>query len=223
MNTTAPPETRTRLVRPLIGAIAFLVFYAAVDPVNGLFSSGTLPLPGAPADEVYTYLTTNGTASIMTGALQLLSVAGLAVFVGSAVPRVAGADGTARQIVNVVGWLAVAAMAVSAVLAIILGVGASFLGEDAAVAVRMISFYTGGVVHVVALGVFLFGLSRFTGWTRPMLVMAWIGAVPAVLSIASVFWSPLSVLLPLGRVLVMVALVTAGVSLVRGRSLTVSR
>lgn len=225
MTVTPPPVTRTRLVAPLIGAIAFLAFYVAVDPVSGLFGDGSLPLPGAPAAEVYAYLTANGAASMVTGVLQALSVAGLALVVGSAVPRVAGSgtDVAARRVAGITGRLAVAAMTVSAALAILLGLIAPSLTIDAAVASRTVSFLAGGVVHVVALGVLLLSLSRLTGWTRPVRVMAWIGAVPAVLSIASVFWSPLSVLLPLGRVLAMVALVTAGVSLARGRSRVVDR
>jgi hypothetical protein len=218
--TDAQAPTRTRVLAPLFGATAFLVLYLAVDFATGAVQSGSRPLPGAPAGEVYDYLVANGVASILTGSLQALSVAGLGVFIATTVTRVAGrgTDAPVRRLALLSGWLAVAGMAVAAALAITFGVAAGGMSVDAVVTLRGVSFIAGGVVHVVALGVFVFTLTRLAGWTRPVRVMAWIGAVPAVLSILSVFWFYASALLPLGRVLCMVALVVAGVSLARGRS-----
>jgi hypothetical protein len=206
---------RMRAFPTLLGAVAFLVIYLAVSPVTNVIAP--LPLPDAPPAEVYAYFTDSGAASILTGVLQLLSVAGLAVFVTGCL-RLASAAPQRRGF-RVLGWLAVAAMAVSCAIAIFLGVGASTLSSDAVMAWRQASFYTGGVVHVVALGGLALTLALWPGWTRPVRVVAWIAAVPALLSIASLIWYYASILLPVGRLLAMVAFIVAGGSLVRGRSL----
>ncbi|MFL1375941.1 hypothetical protein [Nocardiopsis protaetiae] len=211
------PTPRTFV--PLLGALGFLIFYLAVGPVAGMFAVGDIPRPGTPAEEVYAFLTANGTASVVTAILQTLSVLGLAVVVARTVRTPSReADTVPRRVAAVAGWTAVAAMLVSAVTAVVLSVLVPQLSVEAAVNVRSVSFVTGGVVHVVALGVFVAALAGSGGWSRPVRVTAWIAAVPAVLSLVSVLWPMAMALLPLGRLLGMAALVVAGVSLVRGRS-----
>lgn len=207
-----------RPVSPLLGAIAFLAFYLAVDFAASAVSTGTMPLPGAPADEVYEYFSANTGASILTGVLQTLSVLGLAVVVAGPVTRAGRASGGRRRGALIAGTTAVAAMLVSSGLAITSGVVADSASVDTVVALRNAGFYSGGVVHVVALGLFVLAVTRIRGWTRPVRVMGRIAGVPSVLSIASLLWFYASPLLPAGRVLSMVCLVVAGVSLVRGRT-----
>lgn len=221
MSRSDAPQTmspiRRKPVSPLLGAIAFLAFYLAVDFASSAVSTGTMPLPGDPADEVYEYFTANTTASILTGGLQTLSVLGLAVVVVGPATRAGRSVGRRRGAVFA-GATAVAAMLVSSGLAVTSGVIAESASVDTVVALRDAAFYSGGVVHVVALGLFVLAVTRIKGWTRPVRVMGWIAGVPAVLSIASLLWFYASPLLPLGRVLSMVCLVVAGVSLVRGRT-----
>lgn len=211
------PTPRTLV--PLLGALGFLLCYLAVGPVAGNFAVGDVPRPGSPAEEVYAYLAANGTASVVTGILQTLSVLGLAVVVAGTVRTPSGeADTVPRRVAAVAGWTAVAAMLVSAATAVVLAPLVPQLSVEAAVNARTVSFVTGGVVHVVALGVFVAALAGSGGWTRPVRVTAWVAAVPGVLSLVSVLWPMAMVLLPLGRLAGMVALVVAGVSLARGRS-----
>lgn len=89
---------------------------------------------------------------------------------------------------------------------------------DTLVTARNVTFIAGGVVHVVALGLFVGFLSQLPGWTRPVRVFGLIAAIPAVLSIASTMWFYASVLLPAGRLLCMVWLVVGGISVLRGRT-----
>ncbi|GAA2273719.1 hypothetical protein GCM10009853_029460 [Glycomyces scopariae] len=208
---------RTRAVTPLLGAIAFLVLYLAVDVAVGAVSTGTMPLPGAPAGEVYDYLRANTTGSILTGVLQGLSVLGLAVVVAGPAAKVGGADGRRRAAVAA-GALAVVAMLVSAGLSIAMGLVAESSSVDTVTALRNAGFYTGGVTHVVALGVFVWLATRGAAWTRPVRVMGWVAAVPAVLSVLSLLWFYASPFLPVGRLLCMVCLVVVGISLARGAS-----
>lgn len=211
-----PAGTRPRPITPLLGAIAFLVCYLAVDVAAGAVRTGAMPLPGDPADAVYEYLRANTTASILTGALQALSVLGLAVVTAGPATRIGSRRGPAVAL----GAIAVAAMLASAGLSIATGIVAPSSSVDTVVALRDAGFYTGGAAHVVALGLFVLLVSRAEGWTRPVKVMGWIAGVPAVLSILSVLWFYASPLLPVGRLLCMVFLIVAGASLARGRSWT---
>ena len=211
-----PTRSRARTTAPLIGAAAFLLIYLAVSPVANAIAP--LPMPDAPVADVYAYFTDHGAASIVTGLLQLLSVAGFALFVRASLRQVT--DSPRRRAGLALGSIAVAAMLVSCAVAIILPLAADGLTPDTVDTWRQVSFYAGGVVHVVALGGVALVIALWNAWTKPVRVMAWIAAVPALLSVTSLFWYYASILLPAGRVLAMIAFIVAGVSLIRGRSLT---
>ena len=212
---TAPSGARTRSVTALIAALAFLIFYLLVSPVAGAIAP--LPLPDAPTDEVVAYFTEHGTASVVTGGLQLLSVAGLAVFLWAI--RCHGPQTRARDLCMSSGWIAIAAMGLSGAIAIGLPLVVSVLSPGGVEVARQASFVAGGVVHVVALGAAALTIGLWRSWSRPVRVTAWIAAVPALLSVTSVFWYYASILLPAGRLLTMTAFIVAGVSILRGRSL----
>ncbi|WP_086824208.1 hypothetical protein [Allokutzneria sp. NRRL B-24872] len=201
--------TEIRPAAPLVGAASFLALYLSVDFATSPLREGDMPLPGAPVPEVYEFLVNNSASSIVGGILQFASVIGFLLFFRRVSTKPLGAFA---------GWTAVVSMVLTAVLMIVLGSFAPSLSPELASTVRGISFTLGGVVHVVALGVFLLvEVARAGGWTKAVRVTAWVGAVPAMLSISSTVWFMASILLPLGRVLSMIALVTAGVSLLRGR------
>lgn len=210
-----PTRTKTRGVIALIGALAFLVFYLLVSPVADAIAP--LPLPDAPTAEVYAYFTDHGTASVVTGALQLLSVAGFAVFLCAG--RSNAPQSRARCTFTIFGWIAIIAMVLSCIIAIGLPLVAASMFPQTVEIARQVSFFAGGVVHIMALGAVALTLALWGSWTRPVRVMAWIAAVPALLSATSVLWYYASILLPAGRLLTMIAFIVAGVSLVRGRSL----
>ncbi|GAA1659463.1 hypothetical protein GCM10009830_00530 [Glycomyces endophyticus] len=216
MTESAPlaPLTRTRTTAPLLGAIAFLACYLAVDVAAGAVATGTMPLPGDSPDAVYDYLRANTTASILTGVLQGLSVLGLAVVVAGPATRVGGR----RRAAAAIGAVAVAAMLLSAGLSITTGLVAPSASADTVVALLNAGFYAGGAAHVVALGLFVLVLTGGDAWTRPVRVTGRIAGVPAVLSVLSLLWFYASPLLPVGRLLCMVALVVVGASLARGAS-----
>lgn len=206
-----------RTLSPLIGASIFFLFYLAASPIAGAFSVGELPLPGSSPVAVHDYLAANTTASLVTGILQGISGLGLAVVVAGPLPRVAGRN--LRLIGLIVGWIAVAAILTSAALSIVLGLIADTAGTDVVATVRTFNFSAGGVVHVVALGVFVLAVIAWRGWSTPVRVVAWIAGGLAVLSVLSIFIFYASLFLPLGRLACMIALVIAGLSLVRRRAL----
>jgi hypothetical protein len=205
----------TRTISPLIGAVLFLVLYLAVSPVAGAVSTDPLPLPGAPVEEVRAYLAANSASSLVTGILQGLSGLALALIVAGPLNRRAAAASRLLVVRRIAGWLAVAAIVTSAILSIVLGAVGSTAATDTLVAIRTASFLSGGVVHVVALGVFVLTFALDRGFGRPTRILAWIAGVLAVLSLLSTVIYYASLFLPLGRLACMVALVVAGVSVLR--------
>jgi hypothetical protein len=217
-----PANRNSRIVTPLLGALTFLLLYLAVSPVTARLQSGPMPLPGVPDDQVYAYLTTSIGASIATGILQGLSILGLAVVIASPITRVIRIDNPMpsprRALLVAIGVVAVAAMSVTVGLSLAMGAMAPTASPNTLITMRETAFIAGGVVHVLALGLFVGLLSRLPGWTRPVAIFGLIAAIPAVFSIASTVWFYASILLPVGRLLCMAWLVAAGISLVRGRT-----
>ncbi|WP_163541924.1 hypothetical protein [Occultella kanbiaonis] len=213
---------RTRTLSPLIGALAFLLCYLAVSPIAGAFSVGELPLPGSPPTQVHDYLAANTVPSLLTGLLQGLSGLGLAVVVAGPLTRQAAVDerrGWLAGLGRIAGWIAVAAILTSAALSIVLALVATTADTDLVSGIRNVSFYTGGVTHVVSLGVFVLAVVASGGLNRSVRVVAWIAGSLAVLSLLSIVIYYASLFLPLGRLTCMVALVVAGVSIARRGSL----
>jgi hypothetical protein len=68
---------------------------------------------------------------------------------------------------------------------------------------------------VFALGVFVLLASRTPGFGKPVRVLAYVAAVPALLSVVSLVWFQGAVFILLGRLLCMVWAVSAAVSSIR--------
>jgi hypothetical protein len=108
----------------MIGALAFVSFYLAMDFVHGAVATGDRPLPNDPDDIIYRYLVNDSAAVAASAAMMLVSVSGLATFLLAT-----------RRTLPVLpnpwgyrfGMLAVAAMAGSVVLSTVLAATASSL------------------------------------------------------------------------------------------------
>ncbi len=211
----------TRTSTPLIGALIFLLLYLAVSPVAGAFSIGDLPLPGSPPATVHDYLAVNTVPSLLTGLLQALSGIGLAVVVGS-LPRAVDTDAAPLRtgvLGRLAGWIAVAAILLSAALSVVLGLISPTATTDTVALIRNFSFYSGGVTHVVALGVFVLAILAFHRSGKALRVLAAIAGGLAVASVLSTVIFYASLFLPVGRLACMVVLVVAGIIVARGRSI----
>lgn len=217
---TAPTTTRVTRPSALIAApLGFLIAYLVVSPVSDALADRPLPLPGTGPSEVAAYFAANPAAVAASALLQVASVACLAVFIAALAPVLRGAGPEGAR-VPLLGYVAVAAIVVSSLLA---GAAAVVASRSAGVTyvLREASFYAGGVAHVVTLGAFVLGAALILG-RRELIGAAsrWSGYVAgalAMLSIVSLGVYYASVLLPVGRVLSMVATVAIGVALVRGR------
>lgn len=147
----------------VLAPVGFLVAYLAVSPLADAFADRPLPLPGSPASEVVAYYAANPVPVGITAVLQVLSVAFLAVFVAALAPalRAAGAAWPA-----LFGYLSAAAMVVSSALSVTLAVIATSVSETTVEVLRQASFYAGGVVTVVTLGLFVVGTAAVLGRER---------------------------------------------------------
>ena len=213
---TVRTPTTSRSAAPIAAAVGFLIAFLAVGLVTDPLADRPLPMPWAPPSEVAAYYTANPSAATINSALQVVSVACLAVFVRYLTPRLRDA-GAAR--LAVAGYLSVAAMVVSSLLSVALVLVAPSASDGTVDVLRQANFYSGGVVTVVTLGVFVLGASLVLG-RRGVIgpVARWFGHVAgalatlSVLSLAIFYATPL---LPVGRVLCMVWTVVAAVQLLR--------
>jgi hypothetical protein len=204
-----------------LGGIGFAAFFMAGDILNGVIASGSLPLPDASAREVVDFFAANTTATLVLGTCQLLSAVALFLFVGHVGSAVRPAPGGSRtgRVISVGGVLAGVFLAVSALLSCTLAVIAGDAEPGVVATVRDLNFLTGGVAHVVSLGVFV-GMTCVAAARAHLLPrgIRWLGivaAIPAVLSVISLVWYPGMVLLPIGRVLSLLWSIVAAVGLLR--------
>lgn len=212
---TAAPDTLAR--RPVVAAagVLFAVLFWGGNVLADTLTSAELPRPGAPDAEVAAYYAVSGTSSLVRGTAQMLAAAALALLVTVAAARRTG-SGPAARAVAVAGWVAVAGLAGSALLTIVLAAAAPTWAPGTVGAVRTAGFLTGGVVHVVALGLFVRGAATTTGASAGVRRFGYVAAVPAVASVVSLAWFPASILLPIGRLLCTLWCVVAGFVLARG-------
>ncbi|GIF77428.1 hypothetical protein [Asanoa siamensis] len=193
--------------RLIVPAAAFLLLYLSVDFVSPNVASSPAPRPNAPAAEVRAWLVENPLAMSLTSALQLASVVALAVFV-VALGSVAGAAYRARA----AGLIAAACMVLSSLLGWVLAAVAPSVSDGVAGGLRTANFIAGGTAHVAALGVFVLLASRLDLFGRGMRVFAWVAAVPAVASLVSLAVYEGAALIPLGRLLCMIWIVVAAIT-----------
>lgn len=213
-----PPSAPAPRPTPAVaGPIGFLGAYLLASPVSDALADRPLPLPFAPVAETVAYFAANATAVVASAALQVVSVACFAVFVGAVAPVLR--TGRRGAGLPTVGWLSVAAMVVSSVLACAAALVARSGSAGTVDVLRQASFFAGGVANVVTLGVFVFGAAAILG--REVLPgrATWgfgvVAGALAMLSVLSLVFYYANVLLPVGRVLSMVWTVIVGVRLGR--------
>lgn len=219
-STANTPAKRRRDPRGVAG-ILFLAFFTAGDVVRAQVANGTLPMPGDPAADVVRYYTANPLATSLAGVVGLLAALSLLVFVPAVAARVrqvAGEGAVFTRMVPVFGVLAGASLLVSALLGLSLTLFAGSWDLGVVDTVRTLNFVTGGVSHVVALGLFVGAVALGAAKALPRGVrwFGYVAAVPAILSILSVFVYMASIFLPVGRELGMIWCAVAGSTLLVG-------
>lgn len=216
MNAPTRAPSRSAPGAGVLAAIGFLAAYLAVSPASGAFADRPLPLPGSPAAELAAFYAANPAAVAITACLQVVSVACFAMFVAGLAPALRAA-GAAR--LPTVGYLSAAAMVVSSALSGILAVLAVSASETTVTILRQASFYAGGVVTVVLLGVFVFGSALLLGRERllgtPTRWFGFAAGTIAMLSMLSLAIYYANLFLPVGRLLSMVWTIVAAIVIFR--------
>lgn len=214
---------RRRLRDPrALGGVLFVALFISGLILGGALSSAPFPMPGASPQEVARYYDENRTAVLAAGSLQVLSSLALLVFASSVTAFVrgtAGRRGALPALTSGGGLSAAALLLASALLGFVLALGG--LGLDLVGVLRQMNFLTGGTLHVAALGSFVGAASiaarrakALPSWISRLGIVA---AALAILSLASLFWFPATILIPLGRLLLSVWCIAAGLVLALGR------
>jgi hypothetical protein len=196
-----------------LGAAVFTAGFVGNVLLSGVFADRALPMPDAAPADVLAYFAAEPDATAVSGITILVSALGLAVFM-----RAVGAVAPPDLRRTVAGAVAVAAWVASGLLSLLLAVLGATGADGAVLLARSLNFYTGGVVHVVALGAYVATLvllrpgSRMFG--RGVQAFGAVAAVCAILSIASIVLYPASILLPVGRLLCMAWTIAAGIRLI---------
>ena len=206
-----------------LGGVLFVALFISGLVLGGALSSAPFPMPGASPQEVARYYDENRTAVLAAGSLQVLSSLALLVFSSSVtafVRRTAGGRGALPALTSGGGLSAAALLLASALLGFVLALAQGGLGLDLVGVLRQMNFLTGGTLHVAALGLFVGAASIAARRTKAL--PSWISglgivaAALAILSLASLLWFPATILLPLGRLLLAIWCIAAGLVLALG-------
>lgn len=197
-------------------AIGFVALYLSTDFVAPNLASSSLPLPNDPVAEVRDWFAANRLAAVMIGVSQFLSVSFLAGFVASLRAAVTSErQAVAAAKARLWGLVAVGMMMVSTVCSWLLAAMAPTASLDTVSVLRTVNFISGGTAHVLALGLFVVLSARIPGMSKPVRVLGYVAAVPAVLSLLSLVVFQAAAAILLGRLLCMIWAISAAVSLIR--------
>lgn len=205
-----------------LSGLLFVAYFIVGLVLGGMLATSPFPMPDAPAAQTAGYYRDNVTALAVGGVFQSLSAIALLVFVrcvAAFAGRVMGEkDALSRPVLGfgvlAAGFLLVSA-AFSGTLVLVAGGGdLSLVG-----ALRDLNFFSGGVAHIVSLGLFVGAAVDASGTKavpRWVLRLGAVAAVVSVLSLASLVWFPATFLIPLGRLLSFVWCVAVGIVLAFG-------
>ena len=206
-----------------LGGVLFVALFISGLILGGALSSAPFPMPGASPQEVARYYSENRTAVLVGGSLQLRSCLALLVFSSSVtafVRRTAGRRGALPALTSGGGLSAAALLLASALVGFVLALASGGLGLNLLGVLREMNFLTGGTLHVATLGLFV-GAASIAA-RRAKALPSWIYglgivvAALAILSLASLFWFPATILIPLGRLLLAIWCIAAGLVLALG-------
>ena len=208
-----------------LSGVLFVALFVAGLVFGNVLSPEPYPSPFAPSAEIESYFTESGAAVRALGVLQILaaiSLLGFAACVAAFVRRAAGEGSALSGLALGGGVLAAAFFLLSGLLSWALSRPVTVELLTLVRALHDLTFLAGGPAHVSLLGLFVGAGSIAASKTKVLpRWIDWVGIVAAVLSllsVASMLWTPVTVLLPLGRLLSSVWIVAVSLVLVCGRS-----
>lgn len=223
---TTPSRRRQAQGGPPLGILAVVftaLFVAGVAVSTAMAGGHTYPSPFSDATAILAYFHDHRGAAAVNGFFQLGAAIPLAIYAAtvSARLRTLGIQAPGATIAQVGGVLAAAFLALSGLVSWVLS--RPEIGTDPALvrALHDLGFATGGVGHVVPLGLLLAGIA-VPGWLVRLiprwLAFAGLGiAAVAELSTLSLLVQNLSYLLPVARFTALAWLIAVGFLLPRTR------
>ncbi|MCW3818513.1 hypothetical protein ONA91_29150 [Micromonospora sp. DR5-3] len=225
MTTTNAPQRRRQAGPPLgVLAVVFAALFIASLVLGTLLASGKpYPSPFGPAADILAYFRDHQHAVQVSAALQFAAAIPLAIYTATASARLhqLGVRAPGATITLIGGALSAGFLALCGLLGWVTS-QPEVLDEPALVrALQFLTFATGGVGHVVPLGLLIAGVA-VPGLLARLLPrwLAWSGlAIAAVAEIATVslLIDNAAILLPIARFTGLVWLITAGFRLPRQR------
>ncbi|HEY2762539.1 MAG TPA: DUF4386 domain-containing protein [Pseudonocardiaceae bacterium] len=218
MTTTEQP-TRRQAGPPLalLATISLLLLAAGIATSAAL--GGVFPSPFGAADAIQDYFARHPDAVRAGAVFAFASAVPLAIYAATASARLRtlGVTAPGATIALAGGLISATMLSLSGLLQWVLSRPAVRTDVPVVRAVQDLSFLTGGVAHVVFLGLLLAGIAvpaLFTGLLpRPLAITGLVIAFVAEVSTVSLIWSGASVLLPIARFPGLIWLIIAGLLL----------
>jgi len=219
-NRTRPQQGGPSLTALSVISLTLLVAGLALSAALG----GLFPSPYSHADTIRHYFLTQSDAVRAAGILTFASSVPLAIYAATASARLRqlGITAPGATIALVGGVVSAGALSLAGLLQWTLAQGAVRTDESLVRGLQDLTFLTGGVMHVVFLGLLVAGIA-VPGWLvgllpRPLAFGGLAIAVVAELSTLSLVWQPLTVLVPAGRFPALLWLIAAAILLPHKRT-----
>lgn len=219
MTTTTDRPTRRQSGPPmaLLATISLLLLIAGI--AGSAAVGGVFPSPFGEASTIEHYFMTQSDAVLASGFFAFASSVPLAIYAATAGSRLRtlGVTAPGATIALAGGLISSAMLSLSGLVQWVLSRPGVRIDASLVHALQDLSFLTGGVAHVVFLGLLLAGIAVPALLLRllpaPLAVTGLVIAVVAELATLSLLWTPASVLLPLVRFPGLIWLIVAGLLL----------
>ncbi|MEV4179370.1 hypothetical protein [Nonomuraea sp. NPDC049709] len=212
--TATPAPTANRW--PLAG-VAFAGMFIGGLILSMVLGSRTFPSPYEMEAAITSYFAGNASAVLGLGLLHTMAALPLIVFITALASAVR--DAATRVVAQCAGVIAAVFLLISAMCGIALVSGGGVTGE-ALRALHLLTFLSGGSIHVLFLGILVgagtIGLARVA--PRPLALLGAISAALSLASVASLVALPAIFLLPLGRFTTLAWIAATAVWLTRRRA-----
>jgi len=207
-----------------VGVVYTVLFLASLAGTAIMTKGGHIPSPFISADLIQAFFVRNGDAVRLAAFLQFGAAIPFGIFAATTISRLQFLGmNVAGVFIALFGGLAAALFsAISALLQWVLAQPGVASQADTTRLLHLLSFATGGVGFVAALGLFLAGVSVIAWFTRILprwlvLLGVAIAAIAELSSIGLIF-TPATYLLPVARFLGLIWIVATGWLLPRSRA-----
>lgn len=221
LQTTRRPAQQRGPSLPLLAGVSLALLLAGL--VLSAALGGLFPSPYAHAATIQHYFLSHPEAVRAGGILTFASSVPLAIYAATASARLRqlGVTAPGATIALVGGALSAGALSLAGLLQWTLAQAPVRTDQSLVRALQDLTFLTGGVMHVVFLGLLVAGIA-VPGWLvgllpRPVAFSGLAIAAIAELSTLCLVWQPMSFLLPLGRFPGLLWLLAAGILLPQKR------